>query len=288
MRFVRTLKNDAQRIVNGWHYWRIRKAPVYCAPTAAELKLIEEELLASGVKIVDYAPVCEDLRTFKDLFPFPQDYFDGPTASVWDEKMVEHWIAAERLGLLNWEPEDVYIDIAAANSPWVKMLRERCCVDAWAIDSAAMGCNYRNLFSYRTEDATATSFIDQSVKGASLQCAFEMFQGNDDTKLIKELARILKPGGKVVILPLYMHTHYCAYSTPEYYGRGHSDPVAKEYVRLDSFGVPSSRKYSIYELKKRILQPIEHNGLGYQLLVLRNKPELGRDIYCHFILEIVK
>jgi ubiquinone/menaquinone biosynthesis C-methylase UbiE len=62
-----------------------------------------------------------------------------------------------------------------------------------------------------------------------------MFMGADDTNLLKEMARILKPGGKVVILPLYLHTQYCAYSTPEYFGKGYSDLTAREYIRLDCF-----------------------------------------------------
>jgi hypothetical protein len=100
--------------------------------------------------------------------------------------------------------------------------------------------------------------------------------------------RILKPGGKVIIVPLYMHTHYCAYSTPEYYGKGYSDSAAKEYVRLDCFGVPSSRKYDGRMLQARVLDPIERLGMHYQLLALCNKADMGKNIYCHFILEIIR
>ncbi len=127
-----------------------------------------------------------------------------------------------------------------------------------------------------------------SVRGVSLQCAYEMFMGEDDINFFKEMSRILKPGGKVVISPLYMHTHYCAYSTREYYGRGYSDPAAKEYVRLDCAGVPSSRKYDAATLRSRVLDPVGSFGMGCQLFALRNKAELGRNIYCHFILEVTK
>lgn len=36
----------------------------------------------------------------------------------------------------------------------------------------------------------------------------------------------------------------------------------------------------------RVLKPIIKAGMKYRLLVLRNKSELGENIYCHFILEI--
>ena len=115
-----------------------------------------------------------------------------------------------------------------------------------------------------------------------------MFQGDHDRLLIKELARILRPGGKVIILPLYMHTHYCAYATPEYFGKGYADVDAKEYIRMDCYGVPSSRKYDARRLKERVLDPIKQAGLSYRLHALRNKAALGTGIYCHFILEIEK
>jgi ubiquinone/menaquinone biosynthesis C-methylase UbiE len=115
-----------------------------------------------------------------------------------------------------------------------------------------------------------------------------MFLGSDDIDLVREMARILRPGGKLVVAPLYMHTHYCSYSTPEYYGKGYSDPEAKEYVRVDCFGVPSSRKYDAKALMARVLKSIESLGMSYRLFALRNKEELGENIYCHFILEITR
>jgi ubiquinone/menaquinone biosynthesis C-methylase UbiE len=225
---------------------------------------------------------------FQQANYFPLDYHGGIDGPVWDEKLLEHWIASERLGLMNWQAEDTYVDVAACSSPWAKILREHFGMQAFAIDLGEVGNNYKEPPYYRVENATATTFKDVSITVASLQCAYEMFMNKDDINFIKEIARILKPGGKVVILPLYMHTHYCSCSTPEYYGKGYSDPNAKEYVRRHDFGVPSARIYDAETLKQRVLDPIESYGMHYQLLALRNKFELGRDIYCHFILEISK
>lgn len=161
-------------------------------------------------------------------------------------------------------------------------------MSAFAIDLAPVGEAYRDLPYYRSENATQSGFADSSVRGVSLHCAYEMFMGNDDTQLITELARILQPGGKAVILPLYMHTQYCAYATPDYFGKGYADPGAKEYIRFDSYGIPSSRKYDAPTLQQRVLKPIQTAGLHYRLLALRNKEALGSAIYCHFILEIEK
>jgi hypothetical protein len=278
----------AKQIRNAYYRWAVRKASRFNHPTVGDMVQIEKDLIAAGVTVYDYEPRVENFVAFQETHYFPLDYHGGINGPVWDEKLLEHWIAAERLGLESYQPEDIYIDIAAANSPWAKTLRERLGIQAFAIDLSEVGVEYKDLPYYKIENATASSFADGAVSGASLQCAYEMFMGNDDTNLLGELARILKPGGKVVIVPLYMHTHYCAYSSPAYYGKGNSDVLAQEYVCTDWYGIPSARFYDANSLKKRVLDPIERLGMSYKLLVLRNKADLGKSIYCHFILEITK
>lgn len=276
------------RFLRRFDAWRFRNAPRYANPTSEELERIESDLRALAIELTDYTPPQDRFEQFKADNWFPENYHGGRASGVWDEKLLEHWIAGELLQLGQWPPNDVYVDIAACSSPWAKMLRERLGIAAYAIDLAPVGQAYQDLPYYRSENATRTGFADGEVRGASLQCAYEMFSGQDDRLLIDELARILRPGGKVVILPLYMHTHYCAYSTPDYFGKGHSDAGAKEYIRMDCYGVPSSRKYDAQRLKERVLDPILQAGLRYRLLALRNKESLGEGIYCHFILEIEK
>lgn len=268
--------------------WRFRGAPRYANPTEAELSQIEADLASLSITVAEYSPSVGQFQRFKQERWFPDDYHGGRASGVWDEKLLEHWIAGELLDFEHWSPEDIYVDIAACNSPWAKALRERRGLSAYAIDLAPIGAAYTDLAYYRSEDATQTRFGDGSVRGASLQCAYEMFQGDHDQLLIHELGRILRPGGKVIILPLYMHTHYCAYATPEYYGKGFVDADAKEYIRMDCYGVPSSRKYDAKRLKARVLDPIQQAGLGYRIHALRNKAALGAGIYCHFILKIEK
>lgn len=273
---------------SGYTKWKFRNAPVYTNPTPQELALIEQRLVAVGIEIHDYAPSPSEFHVFKSQGWFPPRYHGGLNSGVWDEKLLEHWISSERLGVLNYGKDDIFVDVAAAGSPWAQVLRERKGINAFAIDLYEIGEAYRHLDYYRVEDACATSFSDGSVSGASLHCAYEMFMGDDDVRLIHELARILKPGAKAVILPLYMHTHYCAYSTPEYFGKGYSDPEAKEYIRFDCYGIPSSRKYDAETFKERVVYTMDKNRLKYTLLALRNASHLSRGIYCHFILEIEK
>ncbi|HOV90155.1 MAG TPA: methyltransferase domain-containing protein [Syntrophorhabdaceae bacterium] len=193
------------------------------------------------------------------------------------------------LGLNYYTDGSIYIDVAGADSPWAKLIRD---IYDGRIISYSIDIKPSKRFSkydfYVKMDATKTNFNNNSIDGVSLQCAFEMFIGNDDIALIKELKRILKPLGKAVILPLYMHTHSCHYASPDFYGKGLGDKDSIEYIRWDCYGIPSSRKYSAQKLKARILDLITDLGLKYKIYVLRNKEEISEEIYLHFILEIEK
>jgi hypothetical protein len=213
---------------SGWYKFKFKLKNVdsYKNPTDEELVLIEQQLTELGISIKDYTISANQFRAFQENFPFPKDYHGGINSGVWDEKLFEHFIAFELLGLKNYNQQDIYVDVAACGSPWAKMIREKLHIASYAID-LNIGTQYAHLNFYKKENATKTSFSASSVKGTSLQCAYEMFIGNDDIDLLKEAARILSPGGKMIIVPLYMHTHYCSYSTPEYWGKGFSDKKQK-------------------------------------------------------------
>lgn len=272
---------------SGWYKWRTRKAPLYEDPTSEQLASIEASLNNMGVRVEDYYVDPVEFLEFKSSGAFPEDYHGGKGGGVWDEKVLEHFIAGQFLDLSSYADGDIYVDVAACNSPWANYLREERGLSAYAID-LTVGEEFRALPYYRREDATATTFANKSVRGASLQCAFELFSGSDDVDFVAEVSRILAPGGSVVILPLYMHTHYCTYATREYWGRGYAASGAVEYVRADTWGVQSSRKYDPATLSRRILEPATDYGLSFRLLALRNKGELGDNIYCHFVLELYR
>ena len=264
---------------------KLKRYPEYKNPTEDDLKLIERTLISDGISIVDYWVNIEDFDAFNSEFQFGNQFYGG-TGSLFKEKMLEHYIAYD-LGLRRLPKGSRYVDIAACNSPWVKLLREKG-YQADAIDILPSTL-YAGLPYYLVMDATKTNFEEESIDLASLQCAFEMFIHDDDSKLIDELNRILTPGGKAIICPLYMHKEYCGYCSPEYYNRDDlKDLKAILYVSLKAFGIPFSRKYDDKALQERVLTRVINHNMYFQLYALRNGHEIDHQIYCHFILELGK
>lgn len=274
------------RIARPVHLYRARKGTEYRDPSDAELARIESDLCGAGIDCEDYRADRDVFAAFKARMAFPTDYHGGAHGGVYEEKLLEHFVAWDLLDLEGSAGRWPYVDVAGASSPWVRILREQG-LQAFSIDLAPHAALAR-LGYYLCGDATASPFETGTVGSASLQCAYEMFAGDADTRLVAELARILKPGGRVVISPLYTHTHACYYQTPEYYGQPIGDRDAKGYVRRHAWGVPASRKYNATSLRERVWEPARLAGLTPRLLVLRNKASFGSGVYLHFILTLDK
>jgi len=265
---------------------RTRKGIEYRSPDDRELFEIEAALEYLGISCRDYFVDTERYARFKERFSFDTTYHGGEHGGVFEEKLLEHFVAWDLLNL-ECNPEHwPYIDIAGASSPWAKILRENQ-FDSYSID-LFVPPQFSELDYYMQGDATSIPFPNSSFGSASLQCAYEMFAGDSDIRLIAELARILRPGGRVVISPLYTHTHACYYQSPDWYERCDGDQSATRYIRRDTWGIPSSRKYSAETLVKRVIEPAHATGLIPSVHVLRNKASVAPGIYLHFLLMLDK
>lgn len=238
--------------------------------------------------------LCEDIKYFDDVefenfkkdLNFGNAYHED-TNRRYKRKIMEFYFVYKFLGLEEWNAEDIYLDVGAAGSPFAQYLREKG-INAYALDLKKG--RYDRLPYYLVEDATNMHFADNSVQGISAQSAFEMFVGDADTKFVKEAARILKPGGKVIIAPLYMHEQYLSTVSPNYYHKGFADEGSFECIRTDCRGgVPMGRFYSVDKLYERVLAVAHESGLNTKVYILPNEiVEKDDFVYLKFILEMCK
>lgn len=265
-------------------HFRYRDAALYRPLEGGEFGQNERALESLGIPLRPWRIDPAELSRFKALHPFPADYHGGVRSPVWDEKILEHFVSWSMLGLIR--PGLVYIDVAGASSPWAVLLRKQG-VEAFSIDMNVHE-RYRGVPYYVECDATRMPWPAASVDAMSLHCAYELFLGDSDTRFVREAARVLKPGGRVVVVPLYMHTHACYYATAEYYARNLGDPGATKYLRKDASGVPASRKYSAQTLMERVCGPASDCGLEYEVRVLQNPAAGGTGIYLRYVLLLSK
>lgn len=246
----------------------------------AVFKGVRDRLAAAGVPVqeVDLDPL--DFRRWLEEFAEIRDAY-LPNGEVFVEKCLEHYLAFRHLQLA---PGDVYVDVAAAASAWAVALRRRG-VTSYRLDRRyPPGIRGLDIGA----DAGDTGLPDGFATALSAQCAFECFQGDADVRFVREAARILAPGGRFAILPLYLDDTYFV-STSPYCDQEKIavEPEAMKLWRDDAYREPFSRHYSPEAFARRVYAALPE-GLRGKVLFVRNLPELirefpGQRIYCLFI-----
>src|SRR5260370_40376878 len=93
------------------------------------------------------------------------------------------------------------MDVASSTSPFPEILRQLYKITVFRQDlSYPAGVNGLTVGS----DATQIPVPGEPIDRVPLHCSFEHFRRNSDTEFMKELARLLRPGGMAAIIPLYV------------------------------------------------------------------------------------
>lgn len=201
--------------------------------------------------------------------------------NVFIEKCMEHYLTYK---YLNMKRGDTYIDIAAAGSNWANIVN-RIGINSYRLDlSYKAGINGINIGC----DAGRTVLPEQFADCLSLHCAYECFMGDTDINFVKEASRILRPGGRYAIAPLYLDDNYFITTSP-YCNQAEIiiEPAAKKVWRDDTYKVPFSRHYSPESFSDRIYSIIPKDMTG-EIIYIRNIEEIinhynDQRIYCFFL-----
>ena len=135
-------------------------------------------------------------------------YLDGGRAPGFPEKGLEHFVAA---GLLGLRAGQVCIDVASQHSPAPEIYERLHGAVVYTQDLVYRpGVHGRRIGGSASELPLPSGFADAMV----LHNAFEHFEGDADTAFIREAARVLKPGGRLCILPLFLFTEHAIQTDP--------------------------------------------------------------------------
>lgn len=251
-------------------YPRVKEGSVDPTPHLDE---IARGLTARGVAVTTFWADPQRYSTFFKTAAYRSDYYPVEL----QEKSFEHFAALE---LLNPGPSDVLIDIAAEGSPLSEIAARRHGARAYAQDIMyPYGVSGNRIGG----DACAMPIADGFATGVALTCSLEHFEGDGDTRLFHELSRVLRPGGKVVVIPLYLHYEAAIQSDPTYSAALDLpfDPEATIYC-AKGWKNRHGRFYSPTSLVDRIIT--QTSSFRFTVFRLTGLEGIGPDIYARFAL----
>jgi SAM-dependent methyltransferase len=200
--------------------------------------------------------------------------YSDPRAGADAEKLLEYYVSYTWLGL---EPSDVFMDVAAQDCPFAFFVRD------------TIGCQvYRQDLYYLRPgvygedvggDATALPFPAGSLSKLALHNSFEHFEGDADTRFLHEAARVLRPGGKVCIVPLFVESEYRVDTES-----GWIDDKGRK--QLWGIGARFARTYDPERLDERLLKHCE--PFTVSVFVVENARELDPRCYLRYFMLLEK
>lgn len=276
-------KNDIRRagmrvrnkIVALYYYARLRH-PKHWGWVPSDETALLEGLHRIGVELHD---VSLNVQGYRDYFNraeystrYPMYYPQNIT-----EKSLEHFVAQHFLELT---PSDVYVDIASEGSPVPEIYRRLYGCVTYAQDlTYEAGIHGDKIGS----DAGSLPLPDGAVTKMALHCSLEHFEGNSDFQFIKEASRVLRVGGRVVVVPLYLSSVYAV--ATDVLVSGH-DLVNFEGDAVVAYAKGwrnrHGRFYDPAHLSSRLLS--KSKTLVFRLVRIVNAKEVSESAYARFVL----
>lgn len=182
------------------------------------------------------------------------------------KKSLQHYLSLETLGL---SADSVVMDVASSISVFPDILHDTYNIDqVWRQDLGySAGIDGDRIGSF----ASSIPLSDDSLDAITLHCSLEHFEDDDDFKFFKEALRILRPGGRVCIIPLYMaddyiigtspsiwHDKYAAYTSMPGFDKNATIQI------IDHIKQRQSKHFDVAVLEERLLKPL---GDQYTLTV---------------------
>lgn len=217
-------------------------------------------------------------------FAYPRAYAAGPLEEGGnrDNKLLEYFLS---LQILDIQPGDVVIDVASEYSIFPSVVRQLC-----------GGIVYRQDLIYPEGvhgdriggNAAKMSVRDQFADALVLHNSFEHFEGTADSGFVAESWRILRPGGSVLIVPLFVAQEHSILTDPLTDRRGIVwDPGAR-VIELPGWHNRFGRFYSPSTLEERVLTPARQLGYDIELLHFENVTDVHPMATTYFALMMRK
>lgn len=201
------------------------------------------------------------------------------------KKLIEMFVSFQ---ILQPAADDTYLDAAGGRNAYADRVNcKQKYLHVYQLNRSLIH-QYGNKVDFIEGDAANIGLDDASISKISCHHSFEHFQDQSDIQFIKEVQRLLAPGGKCCIVPLFLATAYIEVTQTQAAQR-HFDPQATYVVdpRARITGGQScgdyARIYSLAAFKNRIVSQLDRSAFDLKISEIfigsRNVPDLSLD--CH-------
>jgi len=178
---------------------------------------------------------------------------------------------------------ETLIDIGSAQSPFSEYVGSQLGLEAYSLDpDYPAGVHGRRIGS----GAEAIPLPDASVDVMTLHCTIDHFESDRDTRFIREAARVLRPGGRVCILPVYFAPAATNICDPAMFAADIGFDSDAEIRRTPRHANRFGRYYSIETFRARILEAAP--SLTPTLWTIEGEQRMIPNNYLHYSLEMKK
>ena len=238
--------------------WRARnrqaeppaKAPVVDVPE------LLGQLARTGIEVQTATVDREAFARHLSAFAYPRFYAGGSlaTGGFREAKLLEYFLSLE---LLPIAPTDVVIDVASERSVFPEMIGAT--IGARVLRQDMLyppGVRGDRIGGSAAAMPIPADFADKLF----LHNSFEHFEDDADTRFVAEAWRVLKPGGGVCIVPLYLSLRYQNITDPLLDTAGVVWDAGAEVVERVGHRNRFGRFYSVPAFVERVLEPAAKLG----------------------------
>ncbi len=236
----------------------------------------------SGIKTADFMIDTEGYKKYLKNTFYPISYYGGgqDPQQNFIEKSLEHYVSLSFLPLAD---EAIFMDIAAATSPFSDIIKSQFpIVQTYKQDLIFPQGIHDNCIG---GDAAHLPLSDNSINAATLHCSLEHFEGDSDSLFFQEMQRVLKPGGKLVVLPFYLAHQYTNHVDPAFnllkWHRVKLDNDPRMQLRYATWKQYFSRHYDSGALHDRIVSKTPQ--LDLTVYKVQNFKDVDASCYLRFI-----
>jgi len=222
---------------------------------------ILRQLAERGLDVEEFALDQDAFVEHLGAFRYPRFYAGGPIAKggFRESKILEYFVS---LKLLPVPPGDVVIDVASERSVFPEMVNEMFGAQVYRQDLIyPPGLAGDKIGGSAAAMPVPAAFAHKLF----LHNSFEHFEGSIDTEFIAEAWRVLKPGGAVCIVPLYLSARHQIVTDPLLDIQDVAWDSGAEIVPKTGYRSRFGRFYSAEALAKRVLEPAGECGFRYEI-----------------------